>query len=104
MPLTFDVAGCETVPKGHPRVARRFNAGLGLVRRFVPKGRLTGKLRRPFGTRISATGFPALKRRAIFGHPSWIIGQKVSGIGFEIRDTADWRSALRQTSNISLRF
>jgi hypothetical protein len=57
------------------RIAQRFNAGMVVEHRRVPKGRLTNGARllqfnRPFGTYALGTTFPALKRRAIVGSPS----------------------------------
>jgi len=60
------------VPEGHPRVARRFNAGEARKGTLVPKGRprILFAFGRPFGTDL-LFGFahPALKRRAILGSP-----------------------------------
>jgi len=58
------------VPKGHLRIAQRFNAGMHATPRQVPKGRLKDvahgyPFSRPFGTRMLATTLPAFKRRAI---------------------------------------
>ena len=60
------------VPKGHLRIARRFNAGSGRVEGQVPKGRPNRRLvsSRPFGTGFFCGLIPALKRRAILRCPS----------------------------------
>src|SRR5207244_8760574 len=60
------------VPKGHLRIAQRFNAGMHPTPEQVPKGRLKESadgyaFSRPFGTRIPSPTIPALKRRAITG-------------------------------------
>ena len=56
------------------RVARRFNAGIDIVVRHVPEGRLNWRsfqrFHRPFGLDRIAGLNPALKRWAIFVCPS----------------------------------
>ena len=54
------------------KVARRFNAGSGDLRRIVPEGRVSygkkdGFFNRPDGTRFRWKRTPALKRRATLG-------------------------------------
>src|SRR5260370_42419712 len=68
------------VPEGHSIIARRFNAGARIDVAQVPKGRLNRpSLRYP----SLPTVYPALKRRAIVGHP----------FGME-----NWRELLRDIS------
>ncbi len=55
------------VPKEQMKIAQRFSAGVRPLPRRVPKGAREWSedlFRRPFGTRIRPTEFPALKRRA----------------------------------------
>ncbi len=64
----------RAVPKGHLRIAQRFNAGVVGELPRVPKGRLSDVTRmqsfsRPFGTRAIEAVFPALKHRAILARP-----------------------------------
>jgi hypothetical protein len=59
------------VPKGRTRIAQRFNAGTVAWVGQVPQGRLSiATSSRPFGTQPSIRPHPALKRWAIFRHPS----------------------------------
>ena len=65
-----------SVPEGHLRIARRFNAGDSGSDHKVPKGRLNAStiLGSPIQPSLRDSGrrppFPALKRRAIFKCPS----------------------------------
>jgi hypothetical protein len=61
---------CFAGPKGQPRIAQRFNAGLDTEKSRVPKGRLRSNptchaSAVPSGLVCYAGSFPALKRRAI---------------------------------------
>ena len=70
----------RAVPKGHVRIAQRFNAGMAGKRSRVPKERLNCGARglgfsRPFGTYAHRAAIPALKRRAILRCPSGTTSQ-----------------------------
>ena len=58
------------IPKGCPKIARRFIAGYGAQNRESREGRLKARkpyVSRSFGTWNRAHADPALKRRAIVG-------------------------------------
>ncbi len=60
------------------RIAQRFNAGYRGIQRRVPKGRLNSRHNNfqsavPSGLIQLTMGLPALKRRAIFKHPSGML-------------------------------
>jgi len=60
------------VPKGHSRIARRFNAGIEAEASRVPKGRWkhVSHFNRPLGALDLLASYPTLKRRAILECPS----------------------------------